>query len=169
MYKRILAPVDGSAASNNSLNEALRLAKEGGARLCVLHVIDGIAFRSEKNPFTATADGYRESGRKLMAELAARVRKQGVAAELLTEENFSGRAADSIVGVAKKWRADLIVMGTHGRRGFSRLILGSDADLVLRTATVPVLFVRPGRAGAGKRRVKARKSGRRSAAGRKGK
>ena len=169
MYKRILAPVDGSAASNNSLNEALRLAKDGGARLCILHVIDGIAFRSEKNPFTATADGYRESGRKLMAELKAYVQKKGVAAELLTEENLSGRAADSIVGVAKKWRADLIVMGTHGRRGFSRLILGSDADLVLRTATVPVLFVRPGRAGAGNRRVKAKKSGRRSAAGRKGK
>lgn len=160
MYQRILAPVDGSAASNNSLNEALRLAKDSGARLCVLHVIDGIAFRGEKNPFTATADSYRESGRKLMAALAARTRKLGVAAEFLTEENLSGRAADSIVGVARKWRADLIVMGTHGRRGFSRLILGSDADLVLRTATVPVLFVRPGpgRSAPAGRRKKATKT-----------
>lgn len=57
-------------------------------------------------------------------------------------ESIGGRAADLIVDQAKQWNADLIVMGTHGRRGLRRLALGSDAELVVRSASVPVLLVR---------------------------
>lgn len=142
MYKRILVPVDGSSASLNGLNEAIRLAKAGDAALRVLHVVDGIAFVGEHSPLTADADTFRRSGKKLMSEVMASVRKQPVRADSLIVENLSGRAADSIVKEAKKWRADLIVLGTHGRRGFNRFLFGSDAELVVRTATVPVLLVR---------------------------
>ena len=146
MYKRILVPVDGSTTSMNGLGKAIRLAKASGARLRVLHVVDGIAFSREHSMFTATAEKFRESGRKLIKEVMARVRKQQVRAESRIVENLTGRAADTIVKEAGKWKADVIVMGTHGRRGFNRLMLGSDADLVARTATVSVLLVQPSRA-----------------------
>jgi nucleotide-binding universal stress UspA family protein len=149
MYKRILIPVDGSSASLNGLNEAMRLAKAGGAALRVLHVVDGIAFVGEHSSFTADADAFRRSGKKMMDEVMSRVRKQPIQADSLIVENLTGRAADTIVKEAKKWRADLIVMGTHGRRGFNRLVFGSDAELVVRTANVPVLLVR-GRVGSAK-------------------
>ena len=56
-------------------------------------------------------------------------------------EDFSGRVANAIVDQAKRWRADVIVMGTHGRRGLNRVFLGSDAELVARYSPVPVLLV----------------------------
>jgi nucleotide-binding universal stress UspA family protein len=146
MYKRILVPVDGSTTSMNGLEKAIRLCKASGARLRILHVVDGIAFSREHSMFTATAEKFRESGRKLLKEAMARARKQQVRAESRMVENLTGRAADTIAKEAGKWKADVIVMGTHGRRGFNRLMLGSDAELVARTATVSVLLVQPSKA-----------------------
>ncbi|MEW6331152.1 MAG: universal stress protein [Pseudomonadota bacterium] len=144
MYKRILVPVDGSKTSVNGLEKAIRLARDSGARLRVLHVVDGIAFSREHSMFTATAEKFRESGRKLIREIMTRVKKQDIQADSRMVENLTGRAADTIVKEAGKWNADVIVMGTHGRRGFNKLMLGSDAELVARTAPVPVLLVQPG-------------------------
>jgi nucleotide-binding universal stress UspA family protein len=143
MYKRILVPVDGSTTSMSGLEKAIRLSRDSGARLRILHVVDGIAFSREHSMFTATAEKFRESGRKLIKEAMAQARKQQVRAESRMVENLTGRAADTIVKEAGKWNADVIVMGTHGRRGFNKLMLGSDAELVARTATVPVLLVQP--------------------------
>lgn len=142
MYKRLLVPVDGSATSNHGLAEAVRLAKSTGARLRILHVVDGIAFARAHSPLTADAAAFRASGKKLLDEIMGRLRAQPVRAEAALVENLSGRAADSIVKEAKKWGADAIVMGTHGRRGINRFVFGSDAEIVLRTAPVPVLLVR---------------------------
>lgn len=145
MYKRILVPVDGSTTSMNGLEKAMRLAKTSKARLRILHVVDGIAFSRDHSMFTATAGKFRESGRKLIRDVMARVKKQQVQADSRMVENLTGRAADTIVKQANKWKADVIVMGTHGRRGFNRLMLGSDAELVARTASAPVLLVQPSR------------------------
>ena len=147
MYQRILVPVDGSTTSMNGLEKAIRLCKASRAKLRILHVVDGIAFSREHSMFTATAEKFRESGRKLLKEAMARARKQQVRAESRMVENLTGRAADTIAKEASKWKADVIVMGTHGRRGFNRLMLGSDAELVARTATVSVLLVQPSKAG----------------------
>ena len=147
MYKRILVPVDGSSASMRGLDEAIELARHNQAGLRVLHVVDGIAFVDRHSALTSDADTFREAGRKLVKDVMARVKKRHAKAEASTVENLTGRAADSIVKEAKKWRADLIVMGTHGRRGFNRLVLGSDAEIVLRMAPVPVLLVRASAAG----------------------
>jgi nucleotide-binding universal stress UspA family protein len=147
MYKRILVPVDGSTTSMNGLEKAIRLSKASGAKLRILHVVDGIAFSREHSMFTATAEKFRESGKKLIKEVMARVKKQGIQADSRLVENLTGRAADTIAKEASKWKADMIVMGTHGRRGFNRLMLGSDAELVARTATVSVLLVQPSKAG----------------------
>ena len=147
MYKRILVPVDGSTTSMNGLEKAIRLSRASGAKLRILHVVDGIAFSREHSMFTATAEKFRESGKKLIKEVMARVKKQGIQADSRLVENLTGRAADTIAKEASKWKADMIVMGTHGRRGFNRLMLGSDAELVARTATVSVLLVQPSKAG----------------------
>ncbi len=145
MFKRILVPVDGSATSMNGLAKAMRLAQASGARLRILHVVDGIAFSRRHSMFTATAAKFRESGRKLLREVMANLRDQKLTAESRLVENLTGRAAETIVKEAGKWKADVIVMGTHGRRGFNRLMLGSDAELVARSATIPVLLVQPSR------------------------
>lgn len=141
MYKRILVPVDGSAASLNGLKEAVGLAKATGARLRILHVVDGLAFVGEHGGFVSDTAVFRKSGEEMLAKIMPRVQQQ-VRADSIVVENVSGRASDSIIDMTKEWRADLIIMGTHGRRGVNRLIFGSDAELVIRTAPVPVMLVR---------------------------
>jgi len=84
----------------------------------------------------------REGGKKLLAGAAARVRKHGIDVEPVLLESVGSRVADLIIKQAKKWRADVIVLGTHGRRGLSRVVMGSDAETVLRETPVPVLLVR---------------------------
>ena len=84
----------------------------------------------------------RENGRVLLEQAVAEVAKQGYQADSALRESFSGRAADEIVAEARECKADLIVLGTHGRRGVSRLVMGSDAEQVVRDAPVPVLLVR---------------------------
>ncbi len=70
------------------------------------------------------------------------MQRQGISPECVLLESIGGAAADLILAQAKEWAADLIVMGTHGRRGLLRVALGSDAEQVVRAATVPVLLVR---------------------------
>lgn len=141
MYKRILVPVDGSTTSLKGLKEAVGLAKATGARLRVLHVVDGLAFIADHGGYVSDTEVFRKSGEKMLAKIMPRVQQQ-VRADSVIVENVSGRAADTIIDMAKDWRADLIVMGTHGRRGVNRLVFGSDAELVIRTAPVPVMLVR---------------------------
>jgi len=95
------------------------------------------------------------TGRKTLARIERRVRSAGVRPEILMVENVGGRVADEIVWQAKRWKADLIVIGTHGRRGLQRALLGSDAELVARYSPVPVLLV-PAR-GRGKPRKESRR------------
>jgi len=152
MYKKILVPVDGSPASMRGLREALRVAKAHKSKLRLLHVV-GIFV-----PTPAFAGGIyladvektlRASGRRVLARAEAAVRRQRIAVDSVMFETVGGRAADVIVSHAAKWRAGLIVIGTHGRRGLRRVALGSDAEQVIRTSPVPVLVVRPHRASRG--------------------
>jgi nucleotide-binding universal stress UspA family protein len=87
-------------------------------------------------------DRLRDDGQKILDAAAARARAKGVASESDLIETIGGQAAREILNVSRKWGADLIVMGTHGRRGIRRLALGSDAEVVLRNSGVPVLLVR---------------------------
>ena len=162
MYRRILVPVDGSAASGAGLEEAIRLAKGQRARLRLVHVVNEyVAYQGFDLSGAALyyagdlIDALRESGRKLVEKAAARVRKRGINAETAIFDSVAGRVADLIIAEARRWRADLIVMGTHGRRGVNRLVLGSDAEIVVRTASVPVLLVK---SRAGKPRARRRKA-----------
>ena len=147
MYKKILVPIDGSPASNLGLNEAIKLAKDQGAKLRLFHLVDEyIAVSSPDGmAFSNTDDlleSLRQGGKKIIEKAEALARRNGLTPESVMLECFGGRAADFIVEQATKWRADLIVLGTHGRRGVKRLVMGSDAEQVVRTTRVPVLLVR---------------------------
>ncbi len=145
MYKRILVPIDGSATANKGLEEAIRLAAGLQATLVLLHVVNEHPAVLE----TASAIAFDElrrqmlkDGDKLLGDASLWALDAGVASEAMLKELTAGRIADVIVAVAAHSACDLIVMGTHGRRGMSRLVLGSDAELVVRESQVPVMLVR---------------------------
>jgi len=145
MYKRILVPVDGSTTSNLALDEAIRLAKGRQAGLRVLHIIDTTNLNLDSMAQMADfAESLRAPARKLLREAEARARRARVKVEtgLLEIEKLDERIGDLVVKDAATWRADVIVMGTHGRRGLNRLLLGSVADSVVRVSPVPVLLIR---------------------------
>jgi nucleotide-binding universal stress UspA family protein len=143
-YGKILVAVDGSAAANKGLREALRLAKREGARLLILNVVNDFpAVASLEGPVPVDVTPMlRVGGERVLARAGAAAAKARVKPTLLVREISGGPVADAIVREAKKQRADLIVLGTHGRRGVRRLVLGSDAEQVVRESPVPVLLVR---------------------------
>jgi len=147
VYKRIFVPVDGSAASNAGLKEALKLAKDQKARLRLLHIVDElVVFNTPEAGFNiqSVVESMRRSGQQLLDRAVKLAASRGVKAESGLIESAGVRVADVITRQAKRWRAGLIVMGTHGRRGVNRMLMGSDAELVVRNAGVPVLLVRDG-------------------------
>ena len=147
LYRRILVPVDGSSTSNAGLKEALKLAKNQRARLYVLHVIDEmIVFNTPEGGINIghIIDELKRGGKRLLQKTQKLASAQGVKPESELRETAGERVADVIVKRAKRWHVDLIVMGTHGRRGVKRMLMGSDAELVVRNAAVPVLLVRAG-------------------------
>ncbi len=145
VYKRILVPVDGSATSTAGLKEAVRLAKNQRAKLRLLHVVDERAIFSTVDAglnIEPLVESLKRSGKRLLARAARYAATRGIRPESELRENAAERIAEVVVARAKRWRADLLVMGTHGRRGVNRMLLGSDAELVVRNAPVPVLMVR---------------------------
>lgn len=145
MYKRILVPVDGSHTSTLGLQEAISIAKESGGTLRLVSVVDEMVVTSNFDGYVNPGelmDTLRDSGRKALERGLALAKKHGVEAESSLHETMGKRLAEIIVREVKKWKADLIVMGTHGRKGINRMVLGSDAEAVLRTAPIPVLMVR---------------------------
>jgi nucleotide-binding universal stress UspA family protein len=144
-YRRILVPVDGSPTSMRGLKEALRLAKSGGAQVFLIHVVDEYPAFASPEMAPAAADlipVFRQGGKRILARSQAVATRAGVRTKVVMRETIGGAAADLIVREARKLRADLIVLGTHGRRGIRRLVLGSDAEQVVRNSPVPVLLVR---------------------------
>lgn len=145
MYAKILVPFDGSAASIKGLEEAIKLAKAFQAKVKVVHVVNELLSDYTLAPsvyYEQVIEAEREAGNKRLASARAYARDRDFEVEAELIETIGARASTIIVEAAKLWEADLIVMGTHGRRGLQRLALGSDAELVLRSAPVPVLMVR---------------------------
>jgi nucleotide-binding universal stress UspA family protein len=146
MYQKILVPVDGSPTSSRGLQEAIKLARLTGARLRLMHVVDEISFATGMEAATmATGEMIqllREGGSMLLKKAAARAGKAGLRVDTVLCDSIAGRVCDHVVEQASLWRADLIVLGTHGRRGVGRLLMGSDAEMIARLASVPVLLVR---------------------------
>ena len=146
MYTHILVPVDGSATSDRGLDEAVKLAQLTGAKLRLIHVIDELVYAMGMDGMgTMAADLgplLREGGEQVLAKCRARVEASGVAVDTVLSDGYVGRVCDRVVAEAAAWHADLIVLGTHGRRGVGRVLLGSDAEQIVRLAMTPVLLVR---------------------------
>ena len=144
MYTRILVAVDGSNTSRRAFEAALDLAKSNGAVLQPFYVV-------ENTPMYFEAPGYDpsvlrnrliEQGKELGAEFAKAMLDNGVKGDLAVGESSSLDDVSVVVlNAAEDFKADLLVMGTHGRRGFQRLILGSVAERCVRQATLPVLLI----------------------------
>jgi nucleotide-binding universal stress UspA family protein len=148
MYERILVPVDGSEPSNRGLQEAIRLSKALGGELRLVHIVDDSPLAL--NPETGIAAAplvadFAQAGKSILEDARAVAQAEGLDPSIVLHENFTGRVADLIVEEARKWRAEVIVMGTHGRRGVRHVVLGSDAEAVVQRADVPVLLVRSAR------------------------
>jgi nucleotide-binding universal stress UspA family protein len=145
MYKRILVPIDGSPASNRGLEEAIQLAKDQSAALRLLHVLNEWLIVSPDSTGANPGDleeALRAAGDVLLNEADARARSAGVTATTALVQQMGAPVGAAIVRHAEEWPADLIVCGTHGRRGVRRLVLGSDAEYILRHTRIPVLLLR---------------------------
>lgn len=144
MYNRILMPIDGSNASNAALTEAIKLAKTHKAQLRLVHVIDAAMLGGDIESFmnvTVAREALRQAGETLLAKCVKQAESGGIKAESGLLETFGERVPRVIAEEAKRWAADLIVMGTHGRRGFDRAIMGSVAEGVLRSSPVSALLI----------------------------
>ena len=146
MYQRILVPVDGSPTSNAGLAEAIKLAKLTGAHMRVLHVVDEMPFLMGADSFAAMPGDVftilKEAGQAVLEQARLTVHAAGIPVDATLFDSLSGRLCDRVAEQVQGWGADVIVLGTHGRRGVGRMLLGSDAEQIVRTATVPVLLVR---------------------------
>lgn len=146
MYAKIIVPIDGSATSTAGLAEALRLAKLCGARLKLLHIVDLQSFSMYSNTALGLTpevfDQLHQGGEQILAQGRASAEAAGVPVETELHERFASRVSDTVIEQAQAWGAELIVLGTHGRRGLGRALLGSDAEQIVRHASVPVLLVR---------------------------
>lgn len=145
MYKRILVPIDGSPAATRGLGEAIDLAGNQGAEILLIHVADEwkvAAGDIAAVNLEAGAQRLREAGTTLLQEAEARVRQAGVSVNSVLIEEIGVPVGACVVQRAREWPADLIVCGTHGRRGLQRLLMGSDAEHIVRHTPVPVLLVR---------------------------
>jgi nucleotide-binding universal stress UspA family protein len=145
MYKRILVPIDGSTAAEAGLREAIKLASTGNkSTIRLLHVLEPLpALQGMELAITGTLlKNMTAFGEKILKDAKALVERSGIRAETVFQRRSQKRPADGIEREAKRWKADVIVMGTNGQRGLSRAVLGSDAEMVARAATVPILLVR---------------------------
>lgn len=137
-YQRILCPIDFDDNSIAALGTAADLARRSDGTLYVLHVVPMIV---QPTAMPVYVDIYKSQEDTAWARLKDLARKDlaGIKFELVVK---MGEPAETIVRTEKKVKADLIVMATHGRRGFSRFFLGSVAEIVLREASCPVLTIR---------------------------
>ena len=145
MYRRILVPIDGSDTAQRGLQEALGLAKAFDSSLVLLHVVEYYPMMMEMATATTweliTTD-LRAHGQQVLERAHDAAKAAGVASETHLEDAAAARVCDVIVDHAREHQCDLIVMGTHGRRGIEHAMVGSDAERVIRMSPVPLLLVK---------------------------
>jgi nucleotide-binding universal stress UspA family protein len=148
MYERILLAVDGSSTSDAALRHAAGLVRDAATRLRVVHVVDSpydypdVMYGHVAGDLDDLRAAWRKVGEEILDRARAALRATGIEPEAALLETEGRRVGAAIVDEARRWRADLVVVGTHGRRGLDRLLLGSVAEGVARTAPTAVLLVR---------------------------
>lgn len=146
MYKRILVPVDGSGTSTQALVAALQMARDSGGSVRLIHVVEELAQVIAYDPYGAYPGDLtkvlRDSGQKILDDALAVAQASGVPADERLVQAQGQRLGEAVVQEAAGYNADLIVLGTHGRRGIGRVLLGSGAEQIIRLAPIPVLVIR---------------------------
>jgi len=144
MYKRILVPIDGSSTSDRALQEAIKLIDTQPAQLRLVHVVDDLQFLDAEGyvDYAELRELTRTIGRRALTKAEEIAKQADITVESALLDTNGERIAQVINAEAESWSADLIVIGTHGRSGFSHLLFGSVAEGVVRGASVPVLLVR---------------------------
>ena len=140
LFPKVLCPIDFSDHSLAALNLALKVTQQNDANLYLLNVAPVPAGAAGFQPVPMDAYPFHEKDRQ--AELTKLARERIPAAVRYETLVISGDPAERVLETARALEADLIVMGTHGHRGLSRLVLGSVAERVVRESPVPVLTVR---------------------------
>jgi len=144
MYQRILVPIDGSATSNLALQEVSKLAKQHSTQVELVYVMTDIHLMDANSyiNYDEMKESLERAGRRILTEAQALMQQAGIAAEVKLLEAGGERIAGVILEEARRWSAELIVIGTHGRSGFSRVLFGSVAEGMVRMAHIPVLLIR---------------------------
>lgn len=144
MYQRIMVAIDGSATSERGLQEAIRLARDQKAKLAIVHVVDLVIVHGAGQFIGSYLEATREFARSAVARALEAARAADIEPEVRAPEIMTAgyHVADTIAEQAAEWPADLLVIGTHGRRGVSRMLIGSVAERVVRVAPCPLLLVR---------------------------
>jgi len=146
MFKNILLATDGSAASEHAADLAVSLASQNQARLTALYVIDPYPYlgvgEASAVGFQAYMGNAYEHAAQAHAKITALCAQRGANIDLQLRRGEDASAAEAIVRTATEENADLIVVGSHGRTGLSRLMLGSVAAKVASASPVPVLVAR---------------------------
>jgi nucleotide-binding universal stress UspA family protein len=145
MYGRILVGIDGSEMSDAAVTEALKLAKAQRANVRLVHAAEVLP-PAGLEPSYIDYELFRQSalkaGRAFVHHAESLARHAGHDVESAVVEVSAHDISGAIIEDAVRWRADLIVIGTHGRSGLERIFLGSVAESVARHAPVPVLLVK---------------------------
>lgn len=145
MYHKILVPIDGSDTSSRGLAEAVKLAKDQHATIRLIHVVNELMVVASYEGTIYSGEliqALRESGQKVLDKAQQQLEAAGIQVETELLEAHGGQAGNAIVKDAEQCHADIIVLGTHGRRGLNRVVMGSDAEQVVRQASIPVLLIR---------------------------
>lgn len=150
MYSRIFVAIDNSSTAQKALDEAIQLAAKLGANLCIGTALDeapvtqhGMGLGSYINVDKIKHE-MRDAGNALLDKAVAQAKAAGCDPHRSLIESDKKRLSEMIIEAAAEWQADLIVMGTHGRRGFERLLVGSVAEHMIRSATTTLMLVREG-------------------------
>jgi nucleotide-binding universal stress UspA family protein len=144
MFNRIVVAIDGSRTSSRAFDAALELAATHGAVLQPYYVVENAPIYYDMPGLDPSAlqNELADQGAKLGATALAAMKQRGVQGNVeIGEASSIDDVAELVLKAATAFNADLLVMGTHGRKGFQRLILGSVAERCLRSATLPVLLI----------------------------
>ena len=148
MYRQILVALDGSATSNKALSAAIEMVSYSGGRSAIrlIHVLDEMAYFTGLDPYAgqtySAVHVMRQAGERILADGLAICQSAGVQADTVLADQLGARLAETVAETATEWPASLVVVGTHGRKGIGRMLMGSGAEQIIRLASCPVLVIR---------------------------
>lgn len=146
MFKRILVPVDDNPISMKAAQEAIELSSQLNAKIEFIHILDeqNIVFSEVFTTYPSIKEALRKVGEELLSKINEMARSASIDFEskLIELRAAEGRIPEKIIEEATNWSADLIMIGSHGRRGINKFLLGSIALNVIQSTSIPVLLIK---------------------------